>query len=104
MLKGRAVKVVVRADGSGLLSHVGSGLLTGLADRLGLVRALDRQLEDELCQRQRRHTPGRVIRDLAVMVADGGDSLSDLGALREQETLFGEIASDSTARRMIEQI
>src|SRR4051794_35116165 len=104
MHKGRAVKVTVRADGSGLLSHVGSGLLTGLADRLGLTRALDRQLEDEVCQRQRRHSPGRVIRDLAVMLADGGDCLSDLGGLREQECLFGAVASDSTARRVIEQI
>jgi glucose-6-phosphate-specific signal transduction histidine kinase len=40
MHKGRAVKVAVRADGSGLVSHVGSGLLRGLADRLGLARAL----------------------------------------------------------------
>jgi Transposase DDE domain group 1 len=104
MHKGRAVKVAVRADGSGLVSHVGSGLLRGLADRLGLARALDRRLEDELCQRQRRHTPGRVIRDLAVMLADGGDCLSDLGALRGQESLFADVASDSTARRVIEQI
>jgi hypothetical protein len=104
MHKGRAVKVVVRADGSGLLSHVGSGLLRGLADRLGLTRALDRQLEDELCQRQRRHSPGRVIGDLAVMLADGGDCLSDLSGLREQQRLFGDVASDSTARRLIEQI
>src|SRR3954463_2315273 len=104
MHKGRAVKVEVRADGSGLLSHVGSGLLQGLADRLGLTAALDRQLEDGVCERRRRHAPGRVVRDLAVMLADGGDCVSDLGALREQESLFGDVASDSTARRLIEQI
>jgi hypothetical protein len=103
MHKGRAVKVAVRVDGCGLLSHAGSGLVKGLADRLGLTKALDRELE-EVCQRQRRHTPGRVVRDLAVMLADGGDCLSDLGALREQETLFGDVASDSTAHRLIGQI
>jgi len=45
-----------------------------------------------------------VIRDLAVMLADGGDCLSDLGALREQQALFGDVASDATAHRLIRQI
>jgi hypothetical protein len=44
-----------------------------------------------------RHEPGRVARDLAVMLADGGDCLADLGALRDQGVLFGEVASDATA-------
>jgi hypothetical protein len=33
-------KVVVTADGDGVVSHAGSALLVGLADRLGLTRAL----------------------------------------------------------------
>jgi Transposase DDE domain group 1 len=45
-----------------------------------------------------------VIRDLAVMLADGGECVSDLGAVRDQEALFGPIASDSTAFRVIERI
>jgi hypothetical protein len=45
-----------------------------------------------------------VIRDLAVMLADGGECLSDLGAVREQEALFGGVASDSTAFRTVEKI
>jgi hypothetical protein len=45
-----------------------------------------------------------VIRDLAVMLADGGDCLADLGAVRDQEALFGSVASDSTAFRLIDQI
>jgi len=49
-------------------------------------------------------TPGRVIRDLAVMLADGGECVSDLGAVREQDALFGEVASDSTAFGMIDRI
>ena len=48
--------------------------------------------------------PGRVIRDLAVMLADGGDCLSDLRAVRDQEPLFGPVASDSTAFRLIDRI
>ncbi len=100
MHKGRAVKVEVVADGTGLVSHIGSALLSGLADRLGLTRALDRRLAG-ICQRERRHTPGAVIRDLAVMLADGGDCLAELAALRDQRSLFGPVASDSTARRLL---
>ena len=49
-------------------------------------------------------TRGVVIRDLAVMLADGGECVSDLGATREQDVLFGSVASDSTAFRMVEKI
>jgi hypothetical protein len=100
---GRDVKVEVRADGEGLVSHAGGGLIAETADRLGLTSALDRALGD-LFERTPTHSPGRVIRDLAVMLADGGDALCDLGAVREQEALFGPVASDSTAYRLIERI
>jgi hypothetical protein len=53
-------------------------------------------------QRRRGHDRGRVIRDLAVMLADGGECVSDLGAVRAQDALFGEVAPDSTAFRMID--
>jgi hypothetical protein len=45
-----------------------------------------------------------VIRDLAVMLADGGDCLSDLRAVRDQEPSFGAVASDTTAFRLIDAI
>jgi hypothetical protein len=54
--------------------------------------------------RRSGHDPGRVVRDVAVMLADGGDCLSDLGAVRDQDALFGAVASDSTAFRVIDQI
>jgi hypothetical protein len=37
--------------------------------------------------------PGRVLRDLVVMLADGGDCLSDLSVMRDQPDLFGQVAS-----------
>jgi Transposase DDE domain group 1 len=55
-------------------------------------------------QRRRGHDPGRVIRDLAVMLAAGGECVSDLGAVRDQEALFGPVASDSTAFGVIDRI
>jgi hypothetical protein len=38
------------------------------------------------------------------MLADGGDCLADLGAVRDQDVLFGAVASDSTAFRVIDAI
>jgi hypothetical protein len=55
-------------------------------------------------RRRGRHDPGRVVRDLAVMLADGGDCLADLRAVRDQEPLFGRVASDATAFRVIDRI
>jgi Transposase DDE domain group 1 len=55
-------------------------------------------------ERRSGHDPGRVVRDLAVMLADGGDCLTDLGGLRDQQSLVGPVASNSTAFRVIERI
>ena len=100
---GRNFTVEIAADGDGLVSHAGTALLAQVADKLGLTHALSLRLAG-LKQRRRGHDPGRVIRDLAVMLADGGECVSDLGAVRDQEALFGVVASDSTAFRMIDRI
>jgi hypothetical protein len=90
----------VRADDASLTSRAGTTLLVGLADRLGLTGALVMGLSD-LRMRRGQHQPGRILRDLGVMLADGGDALCDLGALRDQEVLFGPVASDATAWRLV---
>ena len=100
---GRDLKVVVTSDGTGLVSHAGSALLGQVADKVGLTRALALGLAG-IKQRRRGHDPGRVVRDLAVMLADGGDAVCDLGAVRDQAVLFGPVASDSTAFRVIDRI
>ena len=86
-----------------MVSHAGSALVAQVADKSGLTRALSQGL-DVLQLRVGSHDRGRVVRDLAVMLADGGDCLSDLGAVRDQAALFGQAASDSTAFRVIDQI
>jgi hypothetical protein len=103
MRDGRPVTVEVSADGAGLVSHAGSALLAQAADKLGLTKALSLRLA-AIKQRRRGHDPGRVIRDLAVMLADGGECVADLGAVRDQEALFGPVASDSTAFRVIDRV
>jgi hypothetical protein len=96
-------KLVVKADGTGQVSHAGSALVAGVADRVGLTRALSGATA-RTRQRRSGHDPGLVLRDLAVMLADGGDCLADLGALRDQLDLYGNVASDSTAFRVIDSI
>jgi hypothetical protein len=54
-----------------------------------------------MSERRGRHDPGRVVRDLAVMLADGGDCLADLRAMRDQQMLFGPVASYATAFRVV---
>lgn len=103
MRDGRPVTVEVTADGAGLVSHAGTALVAQVADKVGLTNALSLRLAG-IKQRRRGHDPGRVIRELAVMLVDGGECVSDLGAVREQDALFGTVASDSTAFRMLEKI
>ncbi|MDQ4072490.1 MAG: IS1380 family transposase [Actinomycetota bacterium] len=97
---GRVAKVEIAADGDGLVSRSGTALLAELCDRLGLTDALCEALADTR-ERAGGHDPGRVLRDIALTLADGGDCISDLGALRDPD-LFGSVASNATAWRAIE--
>jgi DDE family transposase len=90
----------VTTDGTGVVGHAGAALLGELADRLGLTRALGWHVPGG----RRRHPDAAVLRDLAVMLADGGDCLSDLAALRDQPELFGPVASTPTAWRVLERV
>ena len=103
MRDGRPVTVEVTSDGASLVSHAGTALIAQVADTVGLTNALSLGLA-AIKQRRRGHDPGRVIRDLAVMLVDGGECVSDLGAVRQQGALFGTVASDSTAFRMVDRI
>jgi len=95
--------VEVRADGEGLVSHAGAFLLVELADGLRLTEALSAAMAPTR-ERRSAHDPGVVLRDLAVTIADGGDHVSDLGVLRGQEALFGAVASETTAHRVLKSI
>ena len=93
----------VTADGKGLATHAGSRLLAEMADRSGLTDALSEALAP-MCKRRRRHDPGKVISDLAVTIAGGGDALANLLGLRLQADVFGAVASVPTAFRVIDAI
>jgi hypothetical protein len=90
----------VEADARGLVSRSGTALAGELAARLGVTAALSGPLA-HLYRRRPTHDPGRVLVDLAVMLIDGGECVSDLGALVDQPDLFGRVASHSTASRVL---
>jgi hypothetical protein len=94
----------VTTDATGVVGHAGAALLRELADRVGLTGALGWQQPDRRDGRRQRHPDGVVLRDLAVMLADGGDCLSDLAVLRDQPELFGPVASTPTAWRVLERV
>jgi Transposase DDE domain group 1 len=93
----------VTADGKGVATHAGSRLLAEMADRSGLTDALSEALAP-MCKRRRRHDPGKVIADLAVTIASGGDALANLLGLRLQPDVYGSVASVPTAFRVIDAI
>ena len=77
----------VTADGKGVAAHAGTRLLAEMADFVGLTSALSDALAPTV-RRSRRHDPGRVLLDVALTLADGGDCLSDLcGAARSAGSL-----------------
>ncbi|MFR9780853.1 IS1380 family transposase [Micromonospora sp. MS34] len=93
-------KLTVTADGTGVVAHAGTRLLTDLAGATGLTRTFSNALGG-LRRRDTGHDPGRVAVDVAVMLADGGEAISDLVVLRDQPDLFGPVASTSTAWRVL---
>jgi len=94
----RRAKVI--PDGKNLVSHAGAALLAELADRSGLTEAMSVAMED--CGiNWHTHDPGVVLTHLAVAIADGADCLADIAALKEQEDLFGPVASVATAWRTV---
>ena len=82
------------------VGHAGGVLLTETIRATGLDRGLSVALS-----RWRRplatHDPAKVVLDLAVMLALGGDALSDIATLRAEPGVYGPVASDPTVSRTI---
>ncbi|MET0992600.1 MAG: IS1380 family transposase [Mycobacterium sp.] len=93
-------KITVTTGGRGVCSHVGSRLLADVAAAAGVGEAFDDAVGGGR-QRRSAHAPGRVLADLAVMLADGGVAIGDLAVLRDQPGVFGPVASTATAWRVL---
>jgi Transposase DDE domain group 1 len=86
-----------------VVSHAGSRLLADLADQTTLTGQFSAVFAGRTAP-QTAHDPGRVLVDLAVMLADGGETISDIATLADQAAVFGQVASDSTCWRVLNAI
>ena len=93
--------LTVDTAGTGVVSQAGAVLLVTTAGKVGLDQALSSALE-----RWRAptaiHDPGKILCDLAIAVALGGDCLADIATVRSEPGLFGLVASDPTVSRLID--
>lgn len=83
-----------------MIAHAGSVALRLLADRTGLTNELSKAMS-------RRnflplHDRGRVLCDVAVMLADGGEAIADIDVLRHQGGVLGLVASPPTVWRTLD--
>ncbi len=91
------------AGGESLISSAGASLLLDTARVSGLMTGLSSALGS--WRRPRAvHDPGKVLLDLAVAVALGGDCLADIAVARSQPGLFGPVASDPTVSRLVAEL
>jgi choline dehydrogenase-like flavoprotein len=93
---------VMGGDGQ-VVSQVGLHLLGELADRLGLSSGYSGAVPWS-GDRAPAHDRGRLLTQVAVMVAGGGACVADMAALRDQPDLFGDVASAPTIWRALHSI
>ncbi|PWJ02483.1 IS1380 family transposase [Streptomyces sp. NWU49] len=94
-------RVRVEGGGRGVVGQAGGVLLVETVRRTELDQAISRALSP--WRRPRAvHDPGKILLDVALAVALGGDCLADVGMLRAEPALFGPVASDPTVSRLID--
>lgn len=104
MKRNRSIRrLKVSADGEGVVSHAGVGMLRELAQDSGLVGALNAALADTY-RGPWRHGPGRVLTDLAVAIADGAEAVTGIEVLGDRQDVFGPVASMPTAWRALDRV
>ncbi len=92
--------VSVESGGHGVAAHVGLHALGTLADQLGLGTSLSSRISQR-GERAPLHDRGKVLVQLALVLAGGGESCADIEHLRSQQELFGSVPSDSTVYRTL---
>jgi len=100
---GSVRRLKVSADGSGVVSHAGLGMLREMAEHTGLINALDGALADTY-RGVWVHSPGQVLTDVAVAVADGAAAITGIRVLGDREGVFGPVASMPTAWRALDRV
>ncbi|MDR3660334.1 MAG: IS1380 family transposase [Mycobacterium sp.] len=96
-------RVKVSADGHGVVSHAGVGMLRELADLTGLSTQVTAALADTY-RGPWIYEPGAVFADLAAAVADGADCIDAVGQrCGDREHVFGPAASTTTMWRLVDE-
>ncbi|MET7498429.1 IS1380 family transposase [Streptomyces sp900116325] len=91
----------VQGDGGAVVSQAGGVLLAETVRKIGLDTAISAALAPWRKPRA-VHDPGKILLDLVLAVALGGDCLSDVAVLRAEPALFGPVASDPTVSRLVD--
>jgi hypothetical protein len=97
------VGVKVEPGAAGVVAHVGLHALGSFADRLGLGDSLSTAIP-WTGERAPAHDRGKVLVQMALVLAGGGESCADIEHLRLQPGLFGSVPSDSTVFRTLHQL
>jgi hypothetical protein len=93
----------VRTEGGGrtVVSQAGGVLLVETVRKAGLDSAISAALTPWRKSRA-VHDPGKILLDVALAVALGGDCLADVAMLRAESAVFGPVASDPTVSRLVD--
>jgi hypothetical protein len=95
-------RLKVSADGCGVVSHAGLGLLREVAELTGLSSQVTAVLADTYGGPW-TYAPGEVFADLAAAVADGADCVDGVGQLwGDREHALGQVASTTTLWRCVD--
>lgn len=94
-------RLVVDGRGSSVVPNAGGVLLLRTAEAVGLDAALSASLAPWR-RPLARHDPGKIVLDLALSLAIGGDCLADIAQLRAAPQVFGPVASDPTVSRLVD--
>jgi hypothetical protein len=93
-------RIQVDTANSGAVGQAGGVLLTETITASGLGSAMSAALSGWR-KPLAVHDPAKVVVDLALTLALGGDCLADIALLRSEPGLFGLVASDATVSRTI---
>ncbi|WP_329224342.1 IS1380 family transposase [Streptomyces canus] len=94
-------RVRVEGGGRGVVSQAGAVLLVETIRKTGLDSAISAALAP---WRKARavHDPGKILLDVALAAALGGDCLADVEVLRAEPAVFGPVASGPTVSRLVD--
>ncbi len=94
-------RVRVEGSGRGAVSQARAVLLVDTVRKSGLDTAISAAMAPWRKPRT-VHDPGKVLLDVALATALGGDRLADAAMLRAEPDVFGPVASDPTVSRLID--